>query len=307
MKIFVILLMTSLSIPAWARDRDDISAENRELKRASEVEDADGRIWIPSELPVANAAHAERGYEVTAHFYIDANSGNKALSPEIGYRYKGLFIREDFMRETRYRLDVLYNGGLGGNIAAGWSAELGQNSDFITCHEGTHCIGAGVNVDIDGGIYTTEQKPAYARASSITLQGETAYIYTRNNQTFVLKLLGGGDVGFNVPFTQIRGGPNVGAKAELLLGNKLSILASVLHHFSIAATHHEVTEGRLGLRVRLYHSPEQRHKSGVKSVSLQFEVKAFQVDPAAYARTSTEYSQGPLRTVVTRSGLLIDY
>lgn len=304
----VIVLFFALNgLVASASDRmEKWQKEAREERRVRDVERHGGRVWVPSELPVVSAAHSDTGYEVTAHLYLDANAGGRAFSPEVGYHHKELFINGNFMRETRYRATFLYNPGLLGAGAAGWSAELGQNLDFLVCAEEEHCLAVGANVDIDGGFYATEAPPnAYYRASSVNLQGEAGYVFTRNNQTFLLKLIGGGDLGFNMPQTMATGGANLGVKSELLLGNKLAIIASVLHHISLTVAKNDVTEGKLGVKVRLWHSPDQDSGSKLKSVNWQFELKAFHGE--INERYPNDDFIRPITTFTSRTGLVVDY
>lgn len=270
----------------------------------------DARVFVPedpNETP--RAVHAERSGDLKVRLLYDSPTDLLNRQVEATVHYRILSIRPDMLNDINFNFGIA--SGIGGG-ASGWIVEAGGEIDGLNCDKGGHCLLYGSELGADADLTMAEIKPdPLVTTQAVGITPGVGYLFSRNNKTFIVKLMGG--AALHAPVSTERGGElyaDVGAKARFLFGNKFTVVAEILQHFGLFDSRNKFTEGRLQLKWRFWHVPIDRFSDAIafKGASLQFDIRAYDGDQV----TRADYNNGQVgvihhTTVTAGGGLSIEY
>ena len=291
------------------------------------AQEHDARVWVPSDDQIfPNAVHADRGIDVQGFYAKDPNAANpEAFGTELGVHYRVLSIGNGWMIETHVGLSatVAGNRNADGSMMAGYGLQGGGEVARLYCPNKRACLFVGGQLGVDYNNISGDTKPGiYISNPALQGDGETGVLFSKNNKSLILKLIGGvsGDAqkdhygNYNQDPKNDGTGfefyGEVGAGAQLLLGNKLWIMASVVERLGLINGANKQTEGKLHINARLWGVPiDEKNPSFFKGIYWEFEAKY--IDGTIVGPDSGYYGVPPsnqkLQSFVAKTGLVVEY
>lgn len=302
---FKYLSLIALSFAAYAGDSENAFQVYSTI---------DARVWVPdANGDLANAQHADRAIDVTARLVADPRKGNAGYEPEAGAHMRFLYVRNNRL----LRVDVGAAAGINmiTEDSKMWSLRGFADAELakLFCSDAENCKVWGMHLNADVNLARIQgdiDDTPYLKITPLGGHMTGGYLFTKNNNTVIIKALGGGHIDMQSDFypgTSKEMFASLGGAAEMHLGNKLMVLASVVQHFGLLDEENTLTEGKLKVRWRLLHQPIDRDDPDlIKDLSLIFEVNAYKGE---LRRARSYYYQKlvPVNTVTGNAGVTVGF
>lgn len=295
-----------------------VRADNRD--RAGECDNnLDALFFVPGDPDetvedIHKACHSNRGADIEVSFVSDVPLARVAVTPGFAAHYDMMGLGHGYWVTGRMRLGISVFKQL---ATAHTQAEAEVAKVF--CNDEGHCFLAGGTFGHDGRALmdlSDEPSSRYARYTAAKIHAEAGYLFSKNNQTFLVKALGGASLDYQNKYHP-RGdglGPSadVGASIEYYSKTKLSITAAVMQHLGLFDQKDQITSGKLEVRVRLYRNPDgSNRRASIRDVYWQAHLEGYQGELAQRDRRletqPAEPARVQIRNLTGGTGLVIGF